>query len=346
MAKKGKLLDYVIGNPPYQADRQGDGTTATPIYNSFMDEAYKIGSAVELITPARFLFNAGYTPKEWNKKMLNDEHLKVLYYNPDSGSVFNNVDIKGGVVITYRDESKNFGAIEVFTRYPEVNDVYKKVIHHAGFNSLTNIIVTSFAYHFTDTMYDENPECRGRASKGHAYDLQSNTFETYPEIFSDTKAASDNIRVLGRLNNARAWKYINRSYLGKVENLDKYKVFLPKAAGIGEFGEVLPETIFGVPGDAATVTFLSIGIFDTENESINCNKYIKTKFVRTMLGILKVTQDITPNKWQYVPLQDFTTSSDIDWSQSISNIDQQLYHKYGLSKEEIDFVESHVKEMS
>ena len=74
-------------------------------------------------------------------------------------------------------------------------------------------------------------------------------------------------------------------------------------------------------------------------------KYIKAKFCRVMLGILKVTQDNPPKKWKYVPLQDFTSMSDIDWLQSVSDIDKQLYKKYGLSEEEIQFIESHVKEM-
>ncbi len=64
-----------------------------------------------------------------------------------------------------------------------------------------------------------------------------------------------------------------------------------------------------------------------------------------LLGILKITQDNPPEKWKYVPLQDFTSSSDIDWSKSIAEIDQQLYAKYDLSDEEIDFIETHVKEM-
>ena len=78
----------------------------------------------------------------------------------------------------------------------------------------------------------------------------------------------------------------------------------------------------------------------------NAMKYIKTKFVRALLGVLKVTQDNNADKWKYVPLQDFTTSSDIDWSQSIKDIDQQLYRKYGLSDDEIEFIETHVKEMN
>ncbi len=92
-------FDYVIGNPPYQETLQN--TSDKPIYNDFMDASYQISDKVELITPARFLFNAGKTAKVWNEKMLNDVHLKVLYYEPDSSKVFSNTDIKGGVAITY-----------------------------------------------------------------------------------------------------------------------------------------------------------------------------------------------------------------------------------------------------
>lgn len=91
-------FDYVIGNPPYQETLQN--TSDKPIYNDFMDASYQISDKVELITPARFLFNAGKTAKVWNEKMLNDVHLKVLYYEPDSSKVFSNTDIKGGVAIT------------------------------------------------------------------------------------------------------------------------------------------------------------------------------------------------------------------------------------------------------
>ena len=114
-------FDYVIGNPPYQETQEG--TSDNPIYNCFMDAAYEIAEKVELITPARFLFDAGKTPKVWNEKMLEDEHLKVEYYEQDSSKVFSNTDIKGGVAVTYRDKSKIFGAIDTFTQYPVLNNI-------------------------------------------------------------------------------------------------------------------------------------------------------------------------------------------------------------------------------
>lgn len=99
-------FDFVIGNPPYQDETIGDNATfAPPVYHMFMDAAYEIGDKVELITPARFLFNAGKTPKQWNQKMLEDEHFKTLFYTQKSRELFTNTDIKGGVVITYRDNN-------------------------------------------------------------------------------------------------------------------------------------------------------------------------------------------------------------------------------------------------
>ena len=95
-----------------------------------------------------------------------------------------------------------------------------------------------------------------------------------------------------------------------------------------------------------TQTFIGIGAFDTKYEAESALKYTKTKFCRTMLGILKITQDNDRETWRCVPLQDFTSNSDIDWSKTIHDIDLQLYRKYGLDETEIDFIETHVKEMA
>lgn len=109
-------FDYAIGNPPYNADFSisGDnGKFAAPVYNLFMDAAYGIADRVELIHPARFLFNAGSTPKAWNEKMLNNKHFKVCYYEPDCKKVFSNIDIKGGVAITYYDRTREYTCYEL-----------------------------------------------------------------------------------------------------------------------------------------------------------------------------------------------------------------------------------------
>lgn len=134
-------------------------------------------------------------------------------------------------------------------------------------------------------------------------------------------------------------------YVKDTEALHTYNVVLPKANGSGEFGEILSKPTIALPGFGSTETFISIGAFKTKIEAENLKIYLYTKFARAMLGILKVTQDNLSSKWSRVPLQDFTPNSDIDWSKSVTEIDQQLYAKYGLNEEEINFIETNVKEM-
>ena len=354
MSEKKKLFDYVIGNPPYQESRET--TKDMPVYNYFMDGAYQVGEKVELITPARFLFNAGATPKDWNKKMLYDTHFKVLKYGASSSDFFSNTDIKGGIAITYHDASKAYDAIETFTPYPEMNSIKAKILDVANFQSLSEIIYSPAAYKFSETLHQEHPKIRyreengknvGKLSKGNDYMLATNVLEKLPEIFTISPTEGYECgQIIGLVKGKREFRYIRVDYLNYPDNFYHYKIIIPEANGSGAIGEVLSTPLIGTPLIGHTQSFISIGSFRTNAEAEACLKYVKGKFSRALLGILKITQHNQRPTWKYVPLQDFSPSSDIDWSKPISDIDQQLYRKYGLSKEEIDFIESHVKEMS
>lgn len=345
---KGMKFDYVIGNPPYQDNTLGDNVTyAPPVYHLFLDAAYAVSDRVELIHPARFLFNAGSTPKDWNNEMLNDEHFKVLFYEQDSSKVFRNTDIKGGVVVTYRDTTRVYGAIETFTPFEELNTIMRKVEKSKNVSSLSDVVFSAYSNKFTKIMHKEHPEVISIMSKGHAFDLKSNVFEKLPNIFLEEKPEDGNVycKFIGLIKNKRTFRYIKKSYVEDTDNLGKYKVLMPAANGSGAIGEVLSTPLIGEPLIGGTESFISIGSLDTSEEAEALLKYVKSKFARTLLGILKITQHVTPEKWKYVPQQDFTSTSDIDWSKSIAEIDRQLYKKYGLTPDEIKFIETHVKEM-
>lgn len=335
-----RKFDFVIGNPAYQAETDSESTRMPPIYNYFMDEAYKISDSVEFITPARFLFNAGYTPKQWNEKMLNDEHFKIIYYEPESDKMFRGTDIKGGVAISYRNAKKTYGSIETFTKFKELNDILRKV-KTLSTNSIDQIISATLSFKLSPLMLEEHPNTVGR--------LRTSAFSNLSEVFYE-KAPDDcydYVAMVGLLKGRRTRRYIRRDYLiDGSGTLDKFTLLVPNASGNGEFGEKLSETEVAEPGVAFSQTFNAFGCSDNEQEIINIGKYIKTKFARSLLGILKITQHLPAPKWKYVPLQDFTSFSDINWNTSIANIDKQLYKKYGLSQEEIDFIETHVKEMT
>lgn len=338
-----KLFDYVIGNPPYQEEARD--TSDKPVYHAFMDAAYEVGSKVELITPARFLFNAGKTPKAWNEKMLNDEHFKVLEFEQDSSKVFANTDIKGGVCVTYRAETEDYGSIGVYSSFPEMNSIKKKVSSHNTFTTLDDEIVPQNRWDL-ESVYKEHPTLKNKiGSAGKERRLTTSIFTTV-DIFHEEKQNGD-IEILGLIKNKRVYRYIPQKYIeSNHKNLNKWKVILPKSNGSGAIGEVLSTPLCGTPLCGYTQSFIGIGSFNNEIEAQNCLNYIKTKFARTCLGILKITQDNNKGTWKYVPLQDFTESSDIDWSKSIHEIDLQLYRKYGLDEKEIEFIETHVKEMA
>ena len=338
-------FDVVIGNPPYQNEGIGIVARDEPVYHKFMDLSYEISDKSILITPARFLFNAGQTPKAWNKKMLNDKHLKVIYYEQNSSVIFPNTDIKGGIAITYHDSFNEFGEIGTFTSYGELNTILHKVLDN-NFESFNSLLFGKSSYKFASELYKKYPTLRGRVSSNEEKSIGSNIFEKLPEIFSNKKQHDNQIGLLGRENNQRIVKWLDRDLIEPHPNLEKYKVIIPASNGSGAIGEVISTPLIGDPLIGHTQTFISFGAFDDKFIAEHVLKYIKTKFMRTLLGTLKITQhNQSKDVWKNVPIQDFSNSSDIDWSKSISEIDQQLFKKYGLSDEEITFIEEKVKEM-
>lgn len=333
-------FNAVVSNPPYQV-----GVNKEPLYHHFISIGMEIGDLGTLIHPGRFLFNAGKTPKAWNQKMLNDEHFKVVKYWKKSDEVFDAVDIKGGVAVTMWDKQNVIGPIGTFVLHDELRTIQEKV-ESLGEESFSKLVYSRDLYQLTELFYKENPELEGRQSKGHRFDLGTTAFSLFPEVFSDEKPAGDGYAlVVGRENDTRIAKWIKKEYLKLPDNFESYKVVVPKSNGSGHFGESLSSPFVAAPFHAQNTTFLSIGKFDSIFEAEACLKYIKTKFVRCMLGILKVTQDNPKSVWSKVPLQNFTQQSDINWDLSIPELDAALYQKYNLTQDEIDFIESNVSAM-
>lgn len=334
----------IVGNPPYQENSKD--TSDKPIYPMFMDLAYAMSDLACLITPARFLFNAGKTDKSWNKKMLSDKHLNVSKYIAKSTDIFPDVDIKGGLSITLRALHKTCNPIGIFIPFSILSNILIKVKQHSPLDFLSNIVYSPESYKFSNTIHKDYPDLISRLSKGHKFDLTTNIFLKLPEVFKNDSLNHDNCyKFLGIIKGKRCYKSIERKYISNHENLLKYKVILPKSNGSGAIGETLSTPLIGQPLIGHTQSFISIGAFETNDEAEALLKYVKTKFARVLLGTLKVTQDNKKSTWANVPLQDFTSSSDIDWSQSVDDIDQQLYRKYGLTDEEIAFIEEKVQRM-
>lgn len=344
---KDMNLDIIIGNPPYQGECES--TRKPPIYHLFYGVAFNLSDKVSFITPGRFLFKVGQTPKDWMERMLSDKHFRVVDYFQKTNEVFDTVDIKGGVVISYRDANQDFGPIGFFSEFSELRSILKKVKRHKQFTegAFSKIVSSQGIYKFSEEALRSFPRIIEVQGKGTASKITSNSLECLPEIFLEKP--SDNtknyVKIYGLNKKLRELRYAKIKYIQPVESLDYYKVLITEANGSGAIGETLSTPIIGIPRMGHTDTFLSIGLFKTLSEAKACLKYIKSKFARTMLSTLKATQHNPKDTWGNVPLQDFTSNSDIDWGKSIAEIDAQLYNKYGLDNNEIAFIESMIKPM-
>ncbi len=139
-----------------------------------MELAYTISDKAVLITPARFLFNAGATPEDWNHKMINDNHLKIVYFENVSYNIFPNTNF-GSIVVTYWDKNKNFEPIGIMTNFSELNLIIKKLKIN-GIDTLDSIVSGRGVYKLTQTAHNEHPEIEDIQSRGHKNDVGTGVF--------------------------------------------------------------------------------------------------------------------------------------------------------------------------
>ncbi len=336
-------FDVIISNPPYQLSDGGAQASASPIYNKFVEQAKKLNPRyITMIIPSRWM-TGGKGLDSFRKEMINDTHIRELHDFADSKMCFNGVDIKGGVCFFLRDISYDGdctcirhdvngssssvrplceNGLDIFIREPMLVQINNKV-RSFGEQSIADIVSSRKPYAIVAEAM-RNPQKFGLPK------------------FSDTEI-DGGYRILGLgEKQKRCWKYLPKDYPipKRDEGLMKYKVFIAEAYGCGEIGEVpstpvLSTPVLSTPGELCTETFLQIGPFETEHEAANLLSYIRTKFFRMLVGIKKQTQHTTKKVYEFVPIQDFSKP----WT------DEELYAKYGLTEEEIAFIESMIKPM-
>lgn len=203
-------------------------------------------------------------------------------YEQDSSKIFPNTNINGGIAITYRDASKNFGAIEVFSPYDELRSIQEKIQPFLKYGGITEIIISQ--NHFDlETLYKDYPECADIISSGgRERRIVSSAFEKLP-VFKIEKEEENDIKILGIINAKRQYRWISSKYVEENDNLKKWKVFVPSANGAsGTIGEqparIISKPVLGEPYEGITQTFISIGAFESEFEAQAALKYVKMEF--------------------------------------------------------------------
>ncbi len=341
-------FDIIIGNPPYQLSDGGAQASARPIYQLFVQQAISLKPKyISMIMPSRWMIG-GKGLDEFRAAFINDTHVKALNDFVDSKVCFPNNDIKGGVCFFLWDKDYN-DKCSVITHTLNGDRKSNRFLKENGCDIYIRDEILISIMNKAKSLREHTFDSMVSARK--PYGLEAETMLSPKKFglpdFSDKKISGGyEIFGLGE-KMKRTWRYLPKNYPmpKKSPCLNKYKVFMAEAYGCGALGEVPSMPVLAKPGQLCTETFLEIGPFESEIEAANLIQYIKTKFFRTLVGIQKQTQHTTQKVYRFVPMQNFTENSDIKWGESIDSIDKQLFKKYGLSKEETEFIEKNVQEM-
>ena len=338
-SKQEMKFNAVVGNPPYQKETDGAGRQAIPLYNIFVELSKKLNpSFISMIMPARW-YAGGMGLDDFRDSMKNDRRIKKIVDYVNAKDCFPTISISGGICYFLWDNLYNdkcefinirnghlssvnrfLNDFNVIIRYNEAVSIIKKVKERTT-SYIDSIISPLMPFGLSTNV-------RGRELR--------NEFDCL------------------RLFASNSVTYISKGEITKGVNLiPKYKIFMSKMSAEhagepdknGMFSVFTKTMKVALPNDVCTHSYFVIGSFDDEYECQNALTYLKTKIVRFIVSTTLSAVNLSKLVFFNVPLQDFTSHSDIDWTQSIPDIDRQLYAKYNLSDDEIAFIEKMIKPM-
>lgn len=329
---KDVKINAIVGNPPYQVMDGGAGVSAKPVYNEFVNIARTLSpNYISMIMPSRW-YAGGKGLDAFRDSMLNDKHIAKLFDYFDATDVFPKIDLSGGVCYFLWSAVHNDDCLVTTSRNGIRNTLLRPLLEEGAdsfirFNEAVSIInkIPKKVQSFYTSVSSRKPF-------GIATDFKiDKTVTKGVELFAYPK---------------NGWIDSTKISVHK-EWINKYKVFISYAYGErGDFPYfAIGKPFYGYPMTCCSETYLVVNPCDSEDEMKNVVLYLRTKFLRFLVLLKKNTQHATSKVYSLVPIQDFTSTSDIDWSQSVADIDRQLYAKYGLTEDEVAFIESMIKPM-
>ena len=343
-------FDVVVGNPPYQENigGQSNRSLSKQLYPTMMQMAITINPKhLTMITPSRW-FTGNAQDRSFVKLrefVREHNHFRKITNFLSSSDVFDGVSVPGGVnyflfepdysgEITFKEVQQK---TEMCVERPLFEDGLEVILPMNRMISILQKVRASDFVSMEEIVTGRNP-----------FGIPANDADLNKEMV-ETQDESHEISILCAYEKIQ---FVSRELITRNSSLcDHWKVFTSKMNGgagtllDGKQVAILGRTFVMGPGSICSNTLLAVGDFDNQTEAENLNKYMNTKFFRFMLGIKKIAQVLTSNIYSFVPQQNFKNNSDITWTNGLSDIDKQLYAKYGLEEDEITFIESMIKPM-
>ena len=335
----------VVGNPPYQISDGGAQASAKPIYQHFVLVGKKITTKFScFITPTRW-FAGGKGLDEFRDFMLEDKTIKELHDFLTPEDVFPNTNNRGGVCYFVSDMSETNNIVNIVTHKnnKKISEVYRPL----RTNDIDIFIRDNIGIKIIDKIKNKGCICflDKIISPRKPFGLDGD-FVNRSDFKEKKTSISYPIKCYGK--GQKIGFIEKRTIIKNTKWIDTWKVYTPYANNIGtELNDDNQNCFVGEPNSVCTETFLLIGTENdlTEVSANNLSFYLKTKFSRFLLSLAKISQHGTKQTYKFVPLQNFTSNSDIDWTKTIDQIDEQLFNKYDFSTEEREHIKKSIKDM-
>ena len=362
---KEMKFDVIVGNPPYQLAGAAGGNNDAPIYQHFAMLASELSNKyVSMILKANWTSSTGGREnllQSYRTHMLQGKHLHKLFIISDSSTVFNGVEIKGGICYYLEDnsverteflyypnysiepEERKINSRDTFIRSKEQNSIVEKVEEyykklHKDDESYNFVDETLYTLISNDTPFGipSNPKT-SKKTPFKVYDVSNSSHDVLLYHIEDQK----------RKNN----EYVALNDLKKnTQDIDKIKVFIPGAAGSGRDPKVLGKPELAPAHSVCSQSYLYVEFGKGDNpenmiKAQNFIKYLHTKFVRVLVSAVKISQACPNRCYQFVPIQDFSSKGEIDWTKPIDKIDKYLFKKYGFSDDDIEYINKTISKL-
>ncbi len=341
-------FDVIIGNPPYQEEDGGAQSSARPIYHYFIQRAKELNPQyITYITPSRW-FTGGRGLDSFRIEMLNDPHLKEIHDWLTPEDIFPNTNIRGAVnyflwARDYNDSNIRFAS---YKNGEKISDLERPLV----IKGIDIFLRDNMGIKVLEKIFGNNYG-KARTISEIVSPLRPFGFRGYFIDDERYKSTPDNLKY-PIICYARGWKkgYIEKEIVEvRSEWIDQWKLFTPRANNIGtELSDDNFNIRIGDPGTICTESYMVIGAEEgfTRQEIEALGKYLQTKFSRFLHSLAKGSQDATAKTYRFIPLQDFTSDSDIDWNNPIIDIDEQLFEKYRLTSSEMKYIKNNIKKMA